>query len=189
MSLEYQPIPFVPDETARVAKMAFPKGNPYLTLRDTLGPIFSDLDFVALFSHTGQPAVPPWQLALITVMQFRENLSDRQTADAVRARIDWKYLLGLPLTDAGFDFSVLSEFRQRLLDGQAEHLLLDRLLEHCRVLGLVKARGKQRTDSTRVLASIRALNRLALAAEGLRAALNELSVLVPEWVQAVALET
>jgi transposase len=135
MSLEYQPIPPVPTETARVAKAAFPKGNPYLTLRDELGPLFSDLDFAGLYSHTGQPAVPPWQLALITVMQFRENLSDRQAAEAVRARIDWKYLLGLTLTDPGFDFSVLSEFRQRLLDGQAEHLLLDRLLEHCCVMG------------------------------------------------------
>jgi transposase len=146
MSLEYQPIPLVPTETARVAKAAFPKGNPYLTLRDELGPLFSDLDFAGLYSHTGQPAVPPWQLALITVMQFRENLSDRQAAEAVRARIDWKYLLGLTLTDPGFDFSVLSEFRQRLLDGQAEHLLLDRLLEHCYAMGLVKARGKRDDD-------------------------------------------
>lgn len=188
MSLEYAPIPLVPAETARVAKLAFPKGNPYLTLRDELGPIFSDLDFVPLFSHLGQPAVPPWRLALITVLQFRENLSDRQTADAVRSRIDWKYLLGLELTDAGFDFSVLSEFRQRLIAGQAEPLLLDRLLEHCRVMGLVKARGKQRTDSTRVLASISALNRLELVAESFRAALNELAVLVPQWLQDVALE-
>lgn len=111
MSLEYQPIPPVPTHTAHVARAAFPKGNAYLTLRDEVGPIFSDLDFAPLFSQTGQPAVPPWRLALITLMQFRENLSDRQAADAVRSRIDWKYLLGLELTDAGFDFSVLSEFR------------------------------------------------------------------------------
>ena len=189
MSLEYQPIPLVPTETARVAKAAFPKGNPYLTLRDELGPLFSDLDFAGLYSHTGQPAVPPWQLALITVMQFRENLSDRQAAEAVRARIDWKYLLGLTLTDPGFDFSVLSEFRQRLLDGQAEHLLLDRLLEHCYAMGLVKARGKQRTDATRVFAAIRVLNRLELVAETFRAVLNELATLVPEWLRAVALES
>ena len=189
MSLEYQPMPPVPIETARIAKAAFPKGNPSLTLRDELGLLFSDLDFAGLFSHTGQPAVPPWQLALITVMQFRENLSDRQTADAVRSRIDWKYLLGLELTDCGFDFSVLSEFRQRLIDRQAGHLLLDRLLEHCRLLGLVKARGKQRTDSTRVLAAIRVLNRLELVAETLRAALNELATVASEWLQQVALES
>jgi transposase len=106
----------------------------------------------------------------------------------VRSRIDWKYLLGLELTDSGFDFSVLSEFRHRLIAGQAEHLLLEQLLTHCRNLGLVKARGKQRTDSTRVLASIRALNRLELVAETLRAALNELATVVPDWVRQVALE-
>ncbi|MBD2024985.1 IS1182 family transposase [Leptolyngbya sp. FACHB-711] len=188
MSLAFEPIPPVPPETVRVAKAAFPKGNLYITLRDELGPIFGDADFAHLFSKTGQPAIPPWQLALITVMQFRENLSDRQAADAVRSRIDWKYLLGLELTDAGFDFSVLSEFRQRLIEGQAEHLLLDRLLEHCRILGLVKARGKQRTDATRVLASIRALSRLELVAETFRAVLNELATLVPEWTAQVALE-
>ncbi len=179
MSLAFEPIPPVPPETVRVAKAAFPKGNLYLTLRDELGPIFADADFAHLFSKTGQPAIPPWQLALITVMQFRENLSDRQAADAVRSRIDWKYLLGLELTDAGFDFSVLSEFRQRLIEGQAEHLLLDRLLEHCRILGLVKARGKQRTDATRVLASIRALSRLELVAETFRAVLNRIKGTFP----------
>ena len=187
MSIEYEPIGTVPTQTIRVAKAAFPKGNPYLTLRDELGPIFSDLDFVGLFSKTGKPAVPPWQLALVTLMQFRENLSDRQAADAVRSRIDWKYLLGLELTDCGFDFSVLSEFRHRLIAGQAEHLLLEQLLTHCRNLGLVKARGKQRTDSTRMLASIRALNRLELVAETLRAALNELATVVPDWLRQVAL--
>ena len=189
MSLAFEPIPLVPRETVRVAKAAFPKGNPYLTLRDELGPIFADADFATLFSTTGQPAVPPWRLALITLMQFRENLSDRQAADAVRSRIDWKYLLGLELTDAGFNFSVLSEFRQRLLEGQAEHLLLDRLVEHCRIVGIVKARGKQRTDATRVLASTRVLNRLELVAETFRAVLNELATLVPEWTQEVALES
>ncbi len=107
----------------------------------------------------------------------------------MRSRIDWKYLLGLELTDCGFDFSVLSEFRHRLIAGQAEHLLLEQLLAHCCNLGLVKARGKQRTDSTRVLASIRTLNRLELVAETLRAALNELATIVPDWVRQIALES
>src|SRR5467141_4186151 len=103
-------------------------------------------------------------------MQFRENLADRQAAEAVRARIDWKYLLSLDLTDPGFDFSVLSEFRDRLLAGSAAELLLEKLLERCRALGLLTARGQQRTDSTHVLAAIRVLNRLELVAETLRAA-------------------
>lgn len=186
MSLSFEPIPPVPPETVRVAKAAFPRGNPYLTLRDELGPIFGDADFACLFSTTGQPAVSPWQLALVTLMQFRENLSDRQAAEAVRSRIDWKYVLGLELTDAGFDFSVLSEFRQRLIEKNAAALLLERLLEHCRKVGLIRARGQQRTDSTRVLASIRTLNRLELMAETLRAALNELATIAPDWVRRIA---
>src|SRR6059036_1155942 len=146
MSLRPQPLASVPDETARVARAAFPKGNPYLILRDTLGTIFQDDDFAALFPLIGQPGLPPWRLALVTIMQFCENLTDRQAAEAVRARIDWKYLLGLELTDAGFDFSVLSEFRDRLLAGSAGELLLDKLLERCQALGLLTARGQQRTD-------------------------------------------
>ena len=124
-------------------------------------------------------------LALVTIMQFRENLADRQAAEAVRARIDWKYLLGLELTDPGFDFSVLSEFRDRLLAGSAEELLLDKLLERCQALGLLKARGQQRTDSTHVLAAIRVLNRLELVAETLRAALNAVATVAPAWLQAI----
>ena len=116
----------------RVARAAFPHGNAYLTMRDALGTIFSDEDFAPLFPSCGPPSLPPWRLALVTIMQFRENLADRQAAEAVRARIDWKYLLGLELTDPGLDFSVLSVFRDRLLAGSAEERLLDRLLERCR---------------------------------------------------------
>ncbi|MFB3098503.1 MAG: IS1182 family transposase [Acidimicrobiia bacterium] len=186
MSLKPCPIQPVPEETARVARAAFPQGNPYLTLRDELGSIYRDEDFAHLFPDCGQPALSPWRLALVTVMQFRENLSDRGAADAVRARIDWKYALGLELTDPGFDFSVLSEFRTRLIAGGAEELLLNKLLERSRALGLVKARGKQRTDSTHVLASIRVMNRLELVAETFRAALNELATVAPDWLRGVA---
>jgi transposase len=122
----------VPEETARVAQAAFASGNPYLTLRDQLGTIYQDDDFTALFPACGQPGLPPWRLALVTMMQFRENLSDRQAAEAVRGRIDWKYLLGLELTDPGFNHSVLCEFRDRILAGHAEEMLLDKLLERCR---------------------------------------------------------
>ncbi len=71
----------------------------------------------------------PWRLALVTIMQFAEGLSDRQAADAVRARIDCKYALSLELDDPGFDASVLSEFRTRLLEGGSERLLFDHLLD------------------------------------------------------------
>src|SRR5438445_2006516 len=185
MSLRPHIIEPVPEETARVARAAFPKGPPYLTFRDALGTIFQDEDFSALFPAWGHPGLPPWRLALVTIMPFRENLADRQAAEAVRARIDWKYLLSLELTDPGFDFSVLSEFRDRLLAGSAEELLLDKLLERCRALGWLKVRGQQRTDSTHVLSAIRVLNRLELVAETLRAALNAVATVAPDWLQAV----
>jgi transposase len=115
MSLKPSPVAPVPAETARVAKAAFPKGNPYLYLRDEFGTLFRDEDFSEFYATDGKPAIAPWRLAWVTLVQFRENLPDRQAAEAVRSRIDVKYLLGLELTDPGLDFSVLSEFRQRLL--------------------------------------------------------------------------
>lgn len=186
MSLKPEPIQPVPEETARVARAVHPKGHPYLTLRDELGTIFEDEDFIDLFPKRGQPALSPWRLALVTILQFRENLTDRQAAEAVGDKLSWKYLLGLELTDPGFDFSVLSEFRDRLLRGGAEGLLLEKLLERCQALGLVKARGKQRTDATHVLAAIRVMNRLEQVAETIRAALNEIAGEAPRWLQRVA---
>jgi transposase len=183
LSLPLRLVPPVPEDTARVAHIAFPRGNPYIRLRDQLGTIFHDADFADLYPRRGQPAFAPWRLALITVLQFREDLSDRAAAEAVRARIDWKYLLGLELTDPGFDASVLSEFRSRLLDGGAEGLLLERLLDRCKGLGLLKARGRQRTDSTHVLARARATVRLGCATEALRHALNSLAVVASDWLR------
>lgn len=182
-----QPIPAVPDATARIARAAFPRGNPYMLLRDRLGAVFDDGDFADLYPVLGQPAYAPWRLALVTLLQFREGLSDRQAAEAVRGRIDWKYLLALDLADAGFDYSVLCEFRSRLLERKAGERLLERLLDAARAMGVLKARGRQRTDSTHVLAAIRTLNRLELLGETLRAALNALATAAPTWLRAVAL--
>lgn len=180
--LRPDPIGDVPEETARVARAAFRRGNLYLRLRDELGVVYTDADFAELFSALGRPVVTPWRLALVTVVQFLETLPDRQAADAVRARIDLKYLLGLDLTDPGFDYSVLSEFRSRLLTAGKEHVLLDRLLDHLRGKGLLKERGKQRTDSTHVLGAVRRLTRLELLSETFRAALNELATVDPAWL-------
>jgi transposase len=184
VSLQPEPIGPVPEQTARVARAAFPKRNRYLQMRDVLGTVFADADFAALYATRGRPAEAPWRLALVTVMQFAEGLSDRQAAEAVRARIDWKYALGLDLTDPGFDFSVLSGFRARLIAGAAEHLLLDRLLAVCAERGLLTARGRQRTDSTHVLGALRVLSRLECVAETLRLALEALAVEAPLWAQA-----
>ena len=154
----------------------------YMQMRDILGVIYRDEQFADLFARRGRPVVPPWRLALVTVMQFAEGLPDRQAADAVRARIDWKYALGLELTDAGFDYSVLSEFRARLVAGSAEGRLLDALVAACVQQGYLKARGKQRTDSTHVLAAVRTLYRLERVAETLRATLNALASVAPDWL-------
>ena len=144
MSLQPKSVSEVPVETARVARAAFRKGNPYLRFRDEFGARFADQDFVQLYPSRGQPALSPGQLALVTLVQFTENLTDRQMADQVRARIDLKYLLNLELTDTGFDFSVLSEFRRRLVDGNAEALLLNTMLEGCVALTGRTADGRQR---------------------------------------------
>jgi transposase len=185
MSLRPTSSEAVPASTAAVARAAFPRGSPYLRLRDALGPVFADQQFAALFPRHGQPAEAPWRLALVTLLQFAESPSDRRAADAVRGRIDWKYLLGLELADPGFDASVLSEFRSRLVAGGAEELLLDTLLALCREHKLLVPRGRQRTDSTHVLGAIRALNRLGCAVEALRAALNALAAAAPEWLRQV----
>lgn len=182
MSLRPEPIRPVPEETARVARAAFPKGTTYTRMREELGIVWEDEDFAGLFPRRGQPALAPWRLVLVTVMQFAEGLSDRQAADAVRSRMDWKYALGLDLEDPGFDFSVLSEFRSRLLEDGAEYLLLEKLLAECRNRGLLKARGKQRTDSTHVLAAVKATGRLECIGETMRATLNVLAVAAPGWL-------
>ena len=115
-------------------------------------------------------------------MQFAERLSDRKAADAVRGRIDWKYALGLALDDPGFDTSVLCEFRARLLAGSAEQQLLDASLTLRRDRGWLHARGRQRTDSTHVLAAIRAHNRVEAVRETVRHALNVLAEQAPDWL-------
>ena len=186
MSLHPMPIGEIPLETARIARAAFPKGTLVTRLREEFSDLYKDEDFKALYPNQGQPGLAPWRLALVTVLQFLEHLSDRQAADAVRARIDWKYALGLELTDPGFHFSVLTEFRARLVAGQAEHMLLDNMLQRFKQRGLLKARGKQRTDSTHVLAAVHDLNLLELVAETLRAALDDLAAIAPDWLRAVA---
>jgi transposase len=182
MSLRPNGFTEIPAETSRVAGAAFPKGCLAMRARDALGALFTDEQLAELFAARGRPAWSPARLALVLVLQFVEGLTDRQAADAVRARLDWKYALGLDLCDPGFDASVLTEFRVRLLaDGQAERLLtlmLDRLRER----GLLHGSGRQRTDATHVRMAVRDLHRLEQVTETLRAALQALAVVAPAWL-------
>lgn len=153
-----------------------------MQMRDEFGVLYTDEDFRDLFPACGRPAQAPWFLALVTSMQFAEGLTDRQAANAVRTRIDWKYALSLELTDPGIDFSVFSEFRSRLLENGAERRLFDLLLERFRERIWIKARGKQRTDSTHVLAAIRTLRRLKVVGETMRHLLHVLAEVAPLWL-------
>jgi len=126
MSLHPQAPPMVPEETRRVARTAFPKGTLCLRIADALGPVYRDQQFTALFPRRGQPAAAPGRLA--TVLQFVEDLSDREAADAVRGRIDWKYALGLTLSDPGFLVGDEPSMSVTLFDDACELTPADRLL-------------------------------------------------------------
>ena len=130
MSLHPEDPTSPPEETRRVAHAAFPQGDPLPPHRRRARPALPRQPVRRLFPTSASPP-PPRRLALASVLQYVEGLSDRQAADAVRGRIDWKYALRLELTDPGFDHTVLSEFRSRLVDGQAEQQLLDTLLDRC----------------------------------------------------------
>ena len=151
-------------------------------IRDRLGEWLHDEDFAAAFGIRGRPGWSPSRLALVTILQRAEKLTDRQAAESVRTRIDWQYLLGLPFDDPGFDHTVLPEFRDRVADAGLEQAALDALLERLAAEDLVKDGGKQRTDSTHVVAAVAALSRLELAGESVRAVLEALAVAHPDWL-------
>src|SRR6266568_2536851 len=155
MSLEPRLDDGVPELTARVVRAAFPRGSLAVRIREALGPLFADEDFAAAFPRQGRPAVSPGALALVSVLQYAEGLSDRQAADQVRARLDWKFLLGLELDDPGFDFTVLGDFRSRLIGHGLEERVLD---------------------------AVRTLNRMEFVGETLRAALEALAAAAPGWL-------
>lgn len=183
MSYRAEIIGEIPEETRRVAQAVCPKGNVYMRMRDELGNLFEQAEFDKLYARVGQPGVSAWRLILITIMQFAEGLTDQQTAEDGRLRIDWKYALGLSLTDEGFDASVLSEFRERLVETEATDYFLNLLLDHFKSLGLLKTWKQQRTDATHILGNLRVLNQVDLLGETLRASLNALAVAAPDWLR------
>jgi transposase len=176
-----EPDPLV--AAAIAAKYQGKRPRPLAVLvRDRMGQWLDDEDFAAAFGVRGRPGWSPSRLALVTVLQRAENLTDRQAAEAVRTRIDWQYLLGLAWDDPGFDHTVLAEFRGRVAGAGLEQAALDALLARLAADGLVKAGGKQRTDSTHVVAAVAALNRLELAGESVRAVLEALAAAHPDWL-------
>ncbi|MEU1406416.1 IS1182 family transposase [Streptomyces sp. NPDC005728] len=185
VSLESRSDVGVPELTARVVRASFPKGTLAICIREAVGPLFEDGSFAEAFPARGRPAISPGALALVLVLQFAEGLSDRQAADQLRARMDWKFLLGLELDDPGFDFTVLGDFRSRLIEHGLEERVLDLILERISGLGLLRAGGRQRTDSTHVLATVRVLNRMEFVGETLRAALEALAAAAPQWLSTV----
>lgn len=187
MSMRPQPWPEPSAEIVAAVRAMYPEGRVPLpvAIRDQLGELFTDETFGAAFAARGKPGWSPGRLSLVTVLQMAENLTDRQAAEAAREKISWKYALGMTLTDPGFDASVLSEFRTRLVAHGLEERVLDMLLARLGELGLVRAGGKQRTDSTHVISAVRDLNRLELAGESVRAVLEALAVAAPGWLPTV----
>ena len=180
-------VPEIPTATAVLARKVHPRGTDEIRVRDALGPLFADSDFTTgefegMFSPLGQPGLSPALLLMVTILQFRHNLSDREAVEAVADRISWKYCLGLELEDTGFDYSVLCEFRGRLAEGDRADRLLTLMLDRLKAAGLVKAGGRQRTDSTHVIGCVRRLNRIESVGEGLRAALEAIARISPLWI-------
>jgi transposase len=165
----------VPELTARVARASNPAGTTAMWVRDRLDGLWSDEDFARWYPRDGRPGISPAQLATVSVLQFLLGLSDRDAAEAVRCRIDFKYALGPGLDDPGFHHSVLGDFRERLLEEGRADRLLDLVLARLKEAGLVRERTTQRTGSTHVLAAVRDLTRLELVTEAVRAALEEVA--------------
>jgi transposase len=187
VSMQPEPWP-EPDPQVAAAVRAIYRRKEFplaVQVRDMLGEVFPDERFLDLFGVRGKPGYSPGLLALVSVLQATERLTDRQAAEAAGRDLAWKYALGLALDEPGFDFSVLSEFRARVVAGGREQLVLDLLLAALVEKGLVKAGGKQRTDSTHVVSAVRDLNRLELAGESVRAAVEAIVAAVPGWFQQV----
>jgi transposase len=186
MSMQPQPWPEPGKEIAKavLAMYAGRQAPLPVVVRDELDELFADAEFAEAFGIRGKPGWSPGRLAMITVFQMVDNLTDVQAAEAVRLRLDWKYALGLDLSNRGFDASVLSEFRTRVVAHGLEERALDLLVGKLVELGLLTAGGKQRTDSTHVLAAVRDLNRLELAGESVRACLEAVAAAAPDWLVA-----
>ena len=187
MSLKPLPIGPIPQETARLAKAVFPEGSTFIKMRDELGTLYQDEMFAALFPKDGQPALAPWRLALVTIMQFTRSdyLIVKQLMPCALVWIG-RMPLGSSEKIRALIFLCLSPFRSRLIEGQREYMLFETMLNSLKQRGLIKAGGRQRTDATYVLAAVRAINRIVCVGETMRAALNILAEVAPDWLRSFA---
>src|SRR5512141_429240 len=185
MCLKTQSPWVMPEETGRIGKLLLRENDPYRLIGDQLFEKWKEEEFADLYSSEGKPGYSPVILAFVSVFQFLERLADRQAAQALRMRLDWKYALHLPVEDAGFDFSVLSEFRDRLIEGKAEQRVFEKLVEEIRGMGLIKERGKQRSDSIAMLVKVRRLSRIETVVETLRLAVVALVESNREWCEEI----
>jgi transposase len=175
----------MPEETGRIGRMLLKGNDPYRLIGDRLFEKWEEEEFADLYAREGKPGYSPVILAFVSVFQFMERVADRQAAQALRMRLDWKYALHLPLEDSGFDFSVLSEFRDRLIEGNAAQRVFEKLVEEIRALGLIKEHGKQRTDSIAMLTKVRRLCRVETVVETLRLAVVALVEADREWSEEI----
>jgi transposase len=184
MSLKPKPVGPIPEDTLKLGQQLLSETDLMRQIGDKYANLVKDEDFASMYSVTGQPGLSPARLALVSVLQAMEHISDRQARAMVRTRIDWKYALHLPLSYGGFDASVLSEFRDRLVNNEAQRKIFDALLERLKAEGLLKGRGLQRSDSLLIVGAVRDLNRLELVMETLRLALTEIGRQDRQWLVA-----
>ena len=182
MTLHIRDLAEMPAAIAAVGQTLLPESNPYRVIGDHLADVLDDAHFAALYETTGRAAISPSLLALVTLFQFMENIPDREAAEQVVVRLDWKYALHLPVTYAGFDFSCLCYFRRRLLEHAQERLVFEEVLGKVQALGFLKKRGKQRTDALAVLGAVRQVSALETVTETLRLAVRALAPAAPDWV-------
>lgn len=173
----------IPEETRRLVEPLLPADSVYRLVGNEIEQIISDEDLVDMYANEGRPAVNPVVLALVSVFQYLEKLPDRAAAEAVVMRLDWKYALRQELTWTGFHYSDLCNFRKRLLKHGREWVVFEGVVNYLRERGYIKKRGKQRTDSTKIIGLVARLSRLELVWETIRVALRTVGETNGPWVK------
>jgi len=172
----------VPGETARLVEPLLADDSVYRLVAECVDEFLSDEQFIELYANEGRPGINPVLLSLVTVFQFLEKLPDRAAAEMAVMRMDWKYALRQPLDWRGFHYSDLCNFRKRLLGQGQESMVFEHLLDYLRERGLVRAGGKQRTDTTHILGAVKQLGDIEVIGEGVRLAISELMSTDAKWV-------